>query len=179
MNKYRLTTDLCHGGLGLCQLWWSYITRWITLGQQELQNNGPTRHLTTAQYKYIEAVHALGGTVGQHISQPRKHRPLAEGLFESERSDDDQEISAGRTQVANSRLDYGGLNPPEEPAPKLTLEVSHALPHQQQLHGITLHYTREPTTARWYTNGSKRHGRAGGGIGNGKFRAAFRVQGPY
>ena len=25
-NKYRLTTDLCHGGLGLRQLWWSYIT---------------------------------------------------------------------------------------------------------------------------------------------------------
>ena len=49
MNKYRLTTDVCHGGLGLCQVWWSYITRWITLGQQELQNNGPTRHLTTTQ----------------------------------------------------------------------------------------------------------------------------------
>ena len=57
-----LTTDLCHGGLGLCQVWWSYITRWITLGQQELQNNGPTQHLTTTQYKYIEAVRALGGT---------------------------------------------------------------------------------------------------------------------
>ena len=36
MNKHRLTTNLSHGGLGLQQLWWSYITRWGTLGQQEL-----------------------------------------------------------------------------------------------------------------------------------------------
>ena len=43
MNKHRLTTNLSHGGLGLCQLWWSYITRWVTIGQQELQNNGPTQ----------------------------------------------------------------------------------------------------------------------------------------
>ena len=83
MNQHRLTTDLSHGGLGLHQLWWSYITRWITLGQQELHHNGPTRHLTTTQYKYIEAVRALGGTVGQRISQARQHRPLAEGLFDS------------------------------------------------------------------------------------------------
>ena len=79
MNKYRLTTYLSHGGLGLRQLWWSYITRWITLRQQELQNNGPTRQLSTTQYKYIEAVRALGGTVGERISQPRQLRPLAEG----------------------------------------------------------------------------------------------------
>ena len=32
-NKHRLTPDLSHGGLGLRQLWWSYITPWITLGQ--------------------------------------------------------------------------------------------------------------------------------------------------
>ena len=68
MNKHRLTTDLSHGGLGLRQPWWSYITRWITLGQQELQNNGPTQQLTATQFKYIEAVRALGGTVGQRIS---------------------------------------------------------------------------------------------------------------
>ena len=42
MNRHRLTTNLSHGGLGLRQLWWSYITQWITLGQQEPQNNGPT-----------------------------------------------------------------------------------------------------------------------------------------
>ena len=51
MNKHRLTTNLSHGGLGLRQLWWSYITRWVTLGQQEVQNKGPTQHLTATEYK--------------------------------------------------------------------------------------------------------------------------------
>ena len=32
MNKHPLTTYLSHKGLGLRQLWWSYITQWITLG---------------------------------------------------------------------------------------------------------------------------------------------------
>ena len=50
MNKHRMTTNLSHGGLGLRQLRWSYVTRWVTLGQQELQNNGPTQQLTTTQY---------------------------------------------------------------------------------------------------------------------------------
>ena len=40
------------------------------------------------------------------------------------------------------------------------------------------YYTGEPTTTRCNTDGSKRHGRAGGGIYNGNFRAAFRVHGP-
>ena len=75
MNKHRLRTNLSHGGPGLRQLWWSYITRWITLGQQELQNNGPTQQLTATQYKYIDPVRALGGTVGQRISQPRQPAP--------------------------------------------------------------------------------------------------------
>ena len=83
MNKHRLTTDRSHGGLRLRQLWWSYITRWITLGQQELQNDGPTQQLTATQYKYIDTVRALGGTVGQCISQPRQRRPLSAGLYDS------------------------------------------------------------------------------------------------
>ena len=178
MNKHRLTTNLSHRGLGLRQLWWSYITRWITFGQQELQNNGPTQQLTATQYKYIDAVRALGGTAGQRISQPRQHRPLAEGLYDSESSEEDQEISAGETRAATSRLDYGWLNPPDEPTPEETLEVSQTLPYQQKLHGITLHDMGEPTTTRWYTDGSKRQGRAGGGIYNGNYRAAFRVHGP-
>ena len=86
MNTYRLTTDLRHGGLGLRRVWCSYITPWITLVQQEMQNNTPTRHLTTTHYKYIEAVRALGGTVGHCISQPRQARPHAEGLFDSQSS---------------------------------------------------------------------------------------------
>ena len=43
---------------------------------------------------------------------------------------------------------------------------------------MTIYHTGHPTTLRWYTGGSKRHGREGGGISNGKFRAAFRVHGP-
>ena len=34
MNKHRLSTNLSNGGLGLRELWWSYITRSVTLGQQ-------------------------------------------------------------------------------------------------------------------------------------------------
>ena len=67
--------------------------------------------------------------MGQRIPQPRQHRPLAEGLLDSESFEEDQEISAGRTQAATSRLDYGWLNPPDEPSPEETLEVSRALPH--------------------------------------------------
>ena len=178
MNKHRLTTNLSHGGLGLRQLWWSYITRWVTLGQQELHNNSPTQQLTETPYKYIDAVRALGGTVGQRISQPRQHRPLSAGLYDSESSEEDQETNAGKTRPATNRLDYGWMNPAEEPTPEETLEVSQTLPHQQKIHGITIHYTGEPTTTRWYTDGSKRHGRAGGGIYNGNYRAAFRVHGP-
>ena len=131
MNKHRLTTNLSHGGLGLRQLWWSYITRWITLGQQELQNNGPTQQLTATQYKYIDAVRALGGTVGQRSS---------------ESSEEDQETSAGKTRPATNRLDYSWMNPPDKPTLEETLEVSQALPHQRKLHGITVHYTGEPSS---------------------------------
>ena len=178
MNKHRFTTNLIHGGLGLRQLWWSYITRWITLRQQELQNNGPTQQLTATQYKYIDAVRALGGTVGQRISQPSQHRPLSAGFCESESSEEDQETNAGKTRPATNGLDCGWLNPPEETTPEETLEVPQALPHQRKLHGITIHYTGEPTTTKWYIDGSKRQGRAGGGIYNGNYRAAFRVHGP-
>ena len=89
MNKHRLTTNLSHGGLGLRQLWWSYITRRVTIGQQELQRTGPTQQLAATQYKYIDAIRALGGTVGQRISQPRQHRPLSAGLYDSESSEED------------------------------------------------------------------------------------------
>ena len=97
MNKHRLTTNLSHGGLGLPQLWWSYITHWITLGQQGLHNNGPTQQLTATQCKYIGAIRALGGIVGQRMSQPRQHRPLSAGLYDSESSQEDQEINARKT----------------------------------------------------------------------------------
>ena len=56
--------------------------------------------------------------------------------------------------------------------------MSQALPHQRKLHTSTIHYTREPTTTKWYNDGSKRQGRAGEGIYNGTYRAAFRVHVP-
>ena len=112
-------------------------------------------HPTTTQYKYIDTVRALGGTVGQRISQPRRHRPLAEGPFDSESCEENMELRAGRAQVATSRLDYGWLKPHDEPYPEETAEVTHKLPHQMELHGVTLHYTGAPTTKQWYTDGSK------------------------
>ena len=130
MNKHRLTTNLSHGRLGLRQLWWSYITRWITIDQQELQHTGPTQHLTATQYKYIDAVRALGDMVGQRISQPRQHRPLSVGLYDSESSEEDQEMHAGKTRPATNRLDYSLRNPPDEPTPEETHGVCQALPHQ-------------------------------------------------
>ena len=116
--------------------------------------------------------------MGQHISQPRQHRPLSAGLYDSESSEEDQEINAGKTRPATNRLDHSRMNPPDEPTPDETPEVSHTLPHQRKLHGITIHYTGEPTTTRWYTDGSKGQGRAGGGIYNGNYRVAFRPHGP-
>ena len=54
----------------------------------------------------------LGGSPGQRISQPRRRRPPSMGLFNSESSEEDPELQAGRTQVTLSRLDYGSINPP-------------------------------------------------------------------
>ena len=70
------------------------------------------------------------------------------------------------------------MNPPDEPTLEETLGVSQTLPYQQKLNGITLHYTGEPTTTRWFTDGSQRQGAAGGGRYNGTYRVAFRVHGP-
>ena len=116
--------------------------------------------------------------MGQRISQPKQHGPLFEGLYDSESSEEDQESHAGKTRPATNRLDYSWMNPPDESNPEETHEVCQALPHQQKIHGSTVHYTGEPTTTRWYTDGSKRHGRAGGGIYNETYRAAFHVHGP-
>ena len=100
MNKHGLTTNLSHGGLGLRQLWWSYITRWVTLGHKGLQINGPTQQLTATQYKYIDAVRALGGTVGQRISQPGQHLPLR-GAYTTRRA---RRRTKGHTQGRHGRL---------------------------------------------------------------------------
>ena len=41
--------------------------------------------------------------------------------------------------------------------------MTHTLPHTWNVLGVTVYYTGHPTTRRWYTDGSKHHGRAGGG----------------
>ena len=61
--------------------------------------------------------------MGQRISQPRQHQPLSAGLYDSESSEEDQETHAGKTRPATSRLDYGWINPPDEPATEETHEV--------------------------------------------------------
>ena len=33
VNRHWITMDVREGGLSLRQIWWSFITRWITLGQ--------------------------------------------------------------------------------------------------------------------------------------------------
>ena len=121
---------------------------------------------------------ALGGTAGQRTSRPRLHRPLADGLYDSESSEEDPELQAGRLQVATHRLSYDSLTQPDEPTPEETRDVTHTLPHTRNALGVTIYYTGHPTTKRWYTDGLKRHGRAGGGMSNGDFRVAFRVHGP-
>ena len=79
--------------------------------------------------------------MGQRISQPRQHRPLSVGLYDSESSEENQETNAGKTWPATNRLDYGWMILPDEPTPEETLEVSQALPRQRTIHGITIHYT--------------------------------------
>ena len=93
--------------------------------------------------------------MGQRISPPRQHRHLSAGLYDSESSEEDQETNAGKTRPATSCLNYGWMNPPDEPTSEETLEVSQALPHQRKFHGITIHYTGVPTTTKWDTDGSK------------------------
>ena len=81
MNNYGLTTNLSQGGLGLRQLWWSYITRWVTIGQQELQHTGPTQHLTATQYKYIDAVRNPRGHGGSAYIPTQATSTLVRGTL--------------------------------------------------------------------------------------------------
>ena len=151
----------------------------MTQGQYEVRQAGPSdRQPSATQYKYLDAVRALGGTAGQRISRPKIHRPLADGLFDSESSEEDPHLQAGRLQVATHRLSYNSLTQPDVLTHEETRDMTQTLPHTRNVLGVTIYYTGHPTTRRWYTDGSKRHGRAGGGINNGECRAAFRVHGP-
>ena len=179
MKQHRITTDLRDGGMGLRQAWWAFITRWVTLGQNEVRQTGSTDcQLSATPYRYLDAVRALGGTARQRISCPRIHRPLADGLFDSESSEEAGRLQAGRLQVTTYRLSYDGLTQLEEPTPEETREVTQTLPQTRNVLGVIIYYTKQPTTRRWYTDGSKRHGRAGGGISNGDFRATSACTAP-
>ena len=102
--------------MGLRQAWWSFITRWVTLGQNETHQTGRTnRQLSATQYKFLDAVRALGGSAGQRILHPRVHGPPADGLFDSETSEEDPKLQAGRLQVATHRLSYDSLIQPYNP----------------------------------------------------------------
>ena len=148
MNKHRLTTNLSHGGLGLPQLWWSYITRWVTLGQHELQNNGPTQQLTATQYKYIDAVRACprhGGSA--HIPDQATSAPVGGPIRLGELGggprDTRWEDSAG-DQPSGLRLDRpaGRTNPRGNPRglPDTTPPAKDPRDHHT-LHGRTHHHT--------------------------------------
>ena len=64
--------------MGLRQAWWAFITRLVTLGQNEVRQTGRTNHqLSATQYRYLDAMRALGGLAGQHISRPKVHRLLS------------------------------------------------------------------------------------------------------
>ena len=96
--------------MGLRQAWWTFIPRWVTLGQNEVRQARPTdRKLPAIQYRYLDAVRALRGTTGQRISCPRIRRPLADCLFDSKSSEEEFELQATRLQVATCRLSYANL----------------------------------------------------------------------
>ena len=50
--------------------------------------------------------------------------------------------------MALNRLNHKSLNPPDEPTREQTTQVACEL--------VTVLHTGEPTTMRWYTDGSKR-----------------------
>ena len=66
--------------------------------------------------------------------------------------------------MALSRLDNSSLNPPDEPTHNQTAQVARKLPHTTQIQGVTIYHTGEPTTTRWYADGSKRWLQNGKGI---------------
>ena len=117
--------------------------------------------------------------MGQRISGPRVHRPPAEGLFESESSEEDPEVQASKLHTTTYRVFYNNLTEPYEPTPEEAQEVLQALPLTQRVLGVTIYPTGHPTTTILYGDGSKRHSRAAGGMSHGTFRAASGVQRPH
>ena len=122
----------------------------------------------------MDATRALSGTVGQWISQPGVNGPLSR-VYDSKSSEEDPELRVGCIQVLAHQVSYDSLLSPDEPAQDETHKVTSKLSNIKTILGVTCYYIGEPTNTSWYTDGSKHHGRAGRGIGNGNLRAAFRV----
>ena len=65
----------------------------VTLGQKEVRHTERTsQQLSSTQYRYLDSMRAIGGSVGQRMSRPRPHQLLANGLFDSETRDEDPEL---------------------------------------------------------------------------------------
>ena len=179
MNRHHITTDARDGGMGLRQAWCTFITRWVTLGQNGTQKTGRTnQQLSATGNKYLDDVRALGSAAGQQISPPRIHRLPAEGLYDSDSSHEDPKLQTNRLHIATQRLSYDNVTQRDEPTLEETQGVLQALPLIQRIFLVTVYYIGRPTTTHRYTDGSKCHNRTGGGIGNGNLRAAFHVHGP-
>ena len=122
--------------------------------------------MSAAQYREFDGMRTLGGTAGQRIARPRIHGPLADGLFDSESTDEDPELQAGGLEVASQQLSYDSIAQRDKATPEETREVTHTIPRTRNVMGATVYYTRHARTRRWYTRDLKRHGRAWGGISN-------------
>ena len=53
MNRHRITTNLKDGAMGLRQTSWTLITRWVTLGQNEVRQVRRTdQQMSATEYRY-------------------------------------------------------------------------------------------------------------------------------
>ena len=56
MNRHNIPTDLRDVGMGLRQAWLTFITRWVTLGENEVRQTGSTDcQLSATHYRYLDA----------------------------------------------------------------------------------------------------------------------------
>ena len=95
MNRHRITTDLRDRGMGLRKAWWSFITRWVTLGQKETRQTGQT---------------ATGGCLPPNISTwTRASSSCAPGYTDRTRTG--YSTRRARRRTPNSKPEDYGLQP--------------------------------------------------------------------
>ena len=176
MSRNRLGTDVRLGGLGLRTLWWSFALRWVSIVQPMLQDHRipailplPHPHLT-----YLQILSALGVKPGATTLPTRKPRHST-SLIDSESSGDEAWIL--RLPPTSSHVSFDWFSEPAHPTKQEQVSVQTLLPQKMTIMGVEVQYAGVPTECTWYTDGSKSCGRAGGGIVNGSFQAAFRVPG--